>query len=190
MREELDNLLCSKYPKIFKDRHASTRDSAMAFGFPDGDGWFSIIDQLCSHIQKHIDNRIDHNDRCKGEVKLREACKQDDWSEFDNIYSYWRDNDPAHYQRKREEMFQPIPHWLEEKPEIPQVVAQQVKQKFGRLCFYITGGDEHIRGLITMAEGMSAVMCEECGALAQSTRTETGWLRTLCAEHAKSKDSE
>lgn len=38
---------------------------------------------------------------------------------------------------------------------IPQVVAEQVKEKFGTLRFYYRGGDDFIDGLVSMAEGIS-----------------------------------
>ena len=68
---------------------------------------------------------------------------------------------------------------------IPQVTLDQVKEKFGTLRFYYTGGDDYIRGLVSMAESMSAVTCETCGNPGKQTRG--GWIRTLCEEHAKPK---
>lgn len=54
MTEELDNKLCEKYPKIFKLRNSSMRETAMCWGFEHGDGWYSIIDAACSNIQNHV----------------------------------------------------------------------------------------------------------------------------------------
>ena len=54
MKDELDNELCEKYPKIFKMRNASMQETAMCWGFP-GDGWFNIIDSACKIIQHHVD---------------------------------------------------------------------------------------------------------------------------------------
>ena len=54
MKDELDNKLCEKYPKIFKMRNASMQETAMCWGFP-GDGWFNIIDSACKIIQHHVD---------------------------------------------------------------------------------------------------------------------------------------
>ena len=45
-----------------------------------------------------------------------------------------------------------------------QVVAVQIKEKFGTLRFYTSGGNDQIYGMIRMAESMSAVTCEQCGA--------------------------
>ena len=58
------------------------------------------------------------------------------------------------------------------------VEATQVKEKYGGLRFYYTGGDEFIRGVCWMAEGLSERTCEECGA--QGTQNKKGWIRTMC----------
>ena len=55
MREELDTLLCEKYPKLFVNRNKSMTESAMHWGFECGDGWFNLIDKLCGTIQRYID---------------------------------------------------------------------------------------------------------------------------------------
>lgn len=65
--------------------------------------------------------------------------------------------------------------------EVPQVIAVQVKEKFGTLRFYYDGGDDKIDGMMRMAEAMSAVMCEECGA--PGHQRSGGWIRTLCDTH-------
>ncbi len=43
MRQELDNLLCQRYPEIFADRHADSTASGMGWGFCCGDYWFDLI---------------------------------------------------------------------------------------------------------------------------------------------------
>jgi hypothetical protein len=72
--------------------------------------------------------------------------------------------------------------WQNRKGEVvPQVTLDQVKEKFGTLRFYYTGGDDHIRGMVTMAESMSSVTCETCGN--PGTSTSGGWIKTVCKEH-------
>ncbi len=70
---------------------------------------------------------------------------------------------------------------------IPQVVVEQIKEKFGGLRFYYQGGDEYIHGMVTMAESWADSCCEEC--CAPGRRRSGGWIRTLCdyheAEHQK-----
>lgn len=71
---------------------------------------------------------------------------------------------------------------------IPQVTVDQVKEKFGTLRFYFTGGDDYIRGMATMAETMSGVTCEECGNPGSTSWTlGRGWLTTLCEKHAEER---
>lgn len=61
---------------------------------------------------------------------------------------------------------------------VKQVVAMQVKEKFGSLRFYYNGGDDYIRGLVSMAEAMSVSTCEECGVPGKIYTD--GWFRALC----------
>ena len=85
------------------------------------------------------------------------------------------------YKRVENDISNPQYRTVTEK--IRQVVAVQVKEKFGGLRFYYEGGDEYINGLSAMAESMSYVTCETCGKPGKST--SDGWIRTLCEEHAK-----
>ena len=70
-------------------------------------------------------------------------------------------------------------------PIVPQVTVDQVKEKFGTLRFYYTGGDDYIDGLVSMAESMSGVTCEECGN--PGSTLGRGWLTTLCEKHAEER---
>lgn len=64
----------------------------------------------------------------------------------------------------------------------PQVVAVQVKEKFGELRFYPNLASEEQFGMITMAEAMSARICEQCGKPGQLLIS--GGYLTRCPEHA------
>jgi hypothetical protein len=94
MKEELDKLLCERYPKMFVNRDKSMQETAMCWGFECGSGWFELINALCATIQNYIDN----NSR------------------------------PG--------------------KEIPQVTVDQVKEKYGTLRFYASGGDRLTDGMI------------------------------------------
>lgn len=65
----------------------------------------------------------------------------------------------------------------------------QVKEKFGTLRFYYTGGDDYVDGLVAMAEEMSEHTCEKCGSLGH-LRTDLGWLLTLCDNHYNERKAE
>lgn len=55
MRDELDKMLCEKYPKLFAERNMSPQETAMCWGFECGEGWYNILRILCDKIQSHID---------------------------------------------------------------------------------------------------------------------------------------
>lgn len=54
MRQELDDLLCQRYPDIFIDRHADRTITGMCWGFCIDDGWFDLIDGLCTAITTQV----------------------------------------------------------------------------------------------------------------------------------------
>tara|TARA_B110000503_G_scaffold139242_1_gene227203 strand:+ start:4527 stop:4964 length:438 start_codon:yes stop_codon:yes gene_type:complete len=64
---------------------------------------------------------------------------------------------------------------------VPQVVVAQIKEKFGGLRFYYDGGDDYIRGLVSMAESWADRACETCGSAGK--KRNGGWIRTLCDLH-------
>ena len=72
--------------------------------------------------------------------------------------------------------------WKNKQSEVvPQVTVNQIKEKFGGLRFYYSGGDDTIDGMVRMAESWASRSCETCGA--PGTRREGGWIKTLCDTH-------
>lgn len=63
--------------------------------------------------------------------------------------------------------------------EVPQVVADQVKEKFGALRFYVSGGDDTTFWLIRLAEHLSERVCEGCG-IPNKVSNRDGWLSNTC----------
>ena len=57
----------------------------------------------------------------------------------------------------------------------------QVKEKFGCLRTYHYGGDATIRGIVSMAEGISFYTCEVCGNKGESRKLS--WQKVLCDKH-------
>jgi hypothetical protein len=78
-------------------------------------------------------------------------------------------------------------HINQSKGACPQVVVEQVKEKFGTLRFYYQGGDDFISGAVWLAESMSGQMCEDCGAPGHSTGG--GWVKTLCDFHIVERET-
>jgi len=107
-----------QFPKMFSEPYGEVAV---------GEGWWPIVESLCSQIQHHIDWR----------------------TKYGNI--------------------------------VPQVVVHQIKEKFGGLRFYYDGGDEQVRGMVSMAESWASNTCEICGV--PSTKQTTGWIKNVCDKH-------
>jgi len=133
MKEELQDKLVEKYPKIFGEVGMTPQQSCMAFGISVGDGWYWLIDNLCNCLQSTIDSNPD---------------------------------------------------------TYPQIVAAQVKEKFGGLRFYTNGARDEQHGVIDFAESLSFGICENCGSIEDVSQTK-GWIVTLCpkcmAERGKAR---
>jgi len=177
MKRELDEYLCKTYPKMMVNRNKSMMETCMCWGFECGDGWFQIINQLMGNIQHHIDWKIQQRDWA---IKYNEMVAQCKNGIFDLFEADMQSVLDEEYKEKRlkdiiDGDFRTVPE------PITQVTLDQVKEKFGTLRFYYSGGDDYIRGMVTMAESMSGVTCEECGK--PGTSTSGGWIKTACLEH-------
>lgn len=113
-----------RFPKMFANPYG---------GFCCGEGWWPILEKLCSNIQSHID---------------------------------WKNKQAK---------------------VIPQVTVAQIKEKFGGLRFYYDGGDDHIKGMVRMAEAWADATCEDCGAPA--TKQTSGWIKTVCDKHFDEREA-
>jgi len=121
MKPKLDKKLVKDFPKIFVNRYGDLHETAMCWGFDCGDGWYWLINALCSQLQ-----------------------------------------------------------WDTDKNGQPQVVASQVKEKYGTLRFYVESSNEHQNAMISLAESMSAKICEECGSTEFVKTRGKYWMTTLC----------
>lgn len=66
---------------------------------------------------------------------------------------------------------------------VKNIQVTQVKEKFGTLRFYTDNTDDDFYRLVCNAEDLSAQTCEQCGKPG-SLRTDSGWMKTRCDEHA------
>lgn len=188
MRDELDTALVQQFPKMFKNRYSPMTETCMCWGFDHGDGWYPIIRNMCHLIQSHIDwTRGSRARALRFNRALRRAIAGND---RDLVYFYSaRDyetkskkvGEVSEWNRKQmteeiaEARFRTVPE------ACSQVVVDQVKEKFGTLRFYHSGGDDYVDGIVRMGEAMTAVTCETCGAPGETRGG--GWVRTLCETH-------
>ena len=135
MNKQNTKYLYGKYPEIFRDHSKSMRKTCMCWGFECGNGWFNLINKLCSDLTLLMD---------KYKIKI---------------------------------------------------IADQVKEKFGGLRFYIhIDGDTHqsvynkVDELIKEAEEKSFKICEICGEKGKQRGKQ--WVRTLCDKCNKPKIEE
>jgi hypothetical protein len=177
MKQELDEYLCKVYPKMMVNRDKPMTETCMCWGFECGDGWFQILNQLMGNIQHHIDWRERQREVSIKFNRMAEQLKAGDSTLFDEEYKDMIDGEFK--EKRRQELIDRYPTVIPE--SITQVTLDQVKEKFGTLRFYYSGGDDYIRGLVSMAESMSGVTCEECGK--PGTSTGGGWIKTACKEH-------
>ena len=68
-----------------------------------------------------------------------------------------------------------------------QVKCTQVKEKFGSLRFYYSGGDAQVDGMVSLAAHMSYYICIDCGSREHLGRTE-GWVSTKCQSCAEKNE--
>jgi hypothetical protein len=184
MKSELQQKLLNKYPQFFsthlkiyvgkapleKEIHKLLDQKEMIipiqFGFECGDGWYTILDTLMDNIQWHLEN----------ENRIR-----------DNEFKYlWMWKLQAYLRRKyyTKKKVYAFTEWLYDtaprKKQYPITVSvNQIKEKFGGLCFYYTGGDKIIEGMVDCAQSLSYRTCETCGTTKNVGQTK-GWIYTCC----------
>lgn len=163
MEERLEKYLYKKYPELFKNESKSSKETCMCWGCTCGDGWFFLLDNLCSNITKYITRQhemVEYYDDLE---------KKGRYENPDVVYSR-----PSEYNLK-----------------VDQVHFDQVKEKFGSLRVYWTGGDRNILTMVDFVEHLSQSICEECGKFDYSIgRTLKGWVRSLCRECSESDEKE
>lgn len=181
MSPELEQKLFAKYPKIFRDANKSPQETCMAFGLEVGDGWYNLIDLLCCALTYTYSTSL-------------EVSEEDGKRLGIQPYSY-KDGKVMYFF----------------KVEPPQVVADQVKEKFGTLRFYYhlhydvsniylaeTGKypelekinrryADYMDGVVYFAEIQSSRTCEVSGAEGE-LHLRNGWFKVLNKEVAKGEN--
>jgi hypothetical protein len=173
MKAELQKQLFDKYPKIFRQKDLPMTQTCMCWGIDTGDGWYTLIDDLCSIIQQHVDNKIKNRELRKGYLTLG-IC-------FKELFSCLNPRWIGKAFLWKHSLGQFV-EWIDLQrtidPTQHQVEAEQVKEKFGGLRFYVNHSEEFISGVICMAESMSYSICEDCGNPGKCNKS--GWLSVLC----------
>lgn len=120
----LEEKLYTQHPLIFQERALAETETAMCRGIATGNGWYHLIDALCTQLQRMTDQ------------------------------------DGA-----------------------PQIIASQVKEKFGSLRFHAREADDRQKAVIELAQELSRRTCDVCGAPGEIVSTRR-LVATRCKEHA------
>lgn len=169
INEEFQTRMEAKYPRMLGGHYG---------GFAIGEGWYPVVETLMSQIYSYTkwkrstrahQLRIQRAKSKGRDAVARLLCKDKTPSQFDEN----RIDDIMDYDQDRI-----VDH-------VNWIVVAQIKEKFGGLRFYYDGGDEHISGMVRMAEIWAGRSCETCGN--KGKIRHGGWVRTLCDEHATSK---
>lgn len=159
MEKELEETLVGKYPIIFKNYGGDIRETCMGWGMTCGDGWFTLLDDMCGDINDLIEK--------KDIEVIAEQVKE----KFGGLRFYYGVNyklslfNKIHF-KIRDLMFRHghgIIYW--------KVI--NFRKKFFKTTV------EKIEDVIRKAEGLSYKTCESCGNPG-TRRTESYWIRTSC----------
>lgn len=102
------------------------------------------------------------------------------WYDILSSVCYRIKNHEENIQWNKEYLERKNPEKLKNEPEYFPVKFDQIKEKFGGLRIYYSGGDDYVDGVINMAEEISYKTCESCGN--KGTPNKSGWISTLCLQ--------
>lgn len=185
--ENFEQYLMDKYPTLF---YSSTEGLTCPCGVWVPRGWEPIIDDLCGAI----------NDYTKHTYRFQSKV-------INKIYYIWRGielfTDKLHLRIIKNisilnkpafnKPFFSLLKWLAlkkskhikwEKKYPEPTTIDQIKEKFGGLRFYFSGGDDQINGMVRFAEYLCDHTCEITGKPGKTYTNSHKWVKTLCEEEA------
>lgn len=174
IRDQYSNLV-KDFPRIFNTANSGPTPFAL-FSFEVSDGWYTPIRSACSLIQGHIDQTRKERARALWYNRILKRGLAGDTRGLAKWFSYDGCTPDYTQEQVARALSNATPMPVGE--ACPQVVASQVKEKFGGLRFYYNGGDDTVDGIIRMAEAWTGQTCETCGN--PGTLGGNGWLTTLC----------
>lgn len=159
--------MAEKYPRYFGE-------GKRYGGFAIGEGWYQIIESLVA--------QIDHHTKWKRKMRVRDLKKvraQAKGLEALIKFHQGTRESPSDWQIQQAE--EDLNSVIDVTPKLDWIEVNQIKEKFGGLRFYYSGGNNEISGMVTMAESWAAHTCETCGD--RGEHRSGGWIRTLCDKH-------
>lgn len=180
--ENFEEHLMKKYPHLFYSNEAGELECPCGAWVPDG--WQIIVDELCDAITRYATGSY-RSERVITSKKyyLWDACfKVPSWLHKKFIkwfpkYNKWELNKPFYkfVEKFREQSHKYVAF---NKIYVKPVKINQIKEKFGGLRFYYSGGDSQVAGMVFFAEYLCSKTCEVSGESGELC-TRGAWYKTL-----------
>ena len=174
--------LMEKYPDLFYENSEGNLECPCGVWVPEG--WEKTVDDLCECITQYTKSTYHTEMEVISKVYYF-------WNSIANIlnwghakflkifpeYNKWEYNKPytALVYKIRQKG---LKHAKRNKVYPPAVKIDQIKEKFGELRFYYSGGDKQVMGMVRFAEHLCNKTCEVTGEFGILC-TRGGWYRTL-----------
>jgi len=185
--EDFEQYLMTKYPSLFYHNEKGEIQSPSC-GIWCPTGWERLIEDLCEAIVQYTKHTYRTKSVPTKRVRfytLKGFVAALRWSHSKLIKIYnkaplnSRIGKIEHKARSLMFKFSTI-----EKVYAPTITIDQIKEKFGTLRFYYSGGDAKIDGIVTFAEHLSSVTCEQTGERG-SMHKRGYWYKTLSDKQAE-----
>ncbi len=205
-----DERMFEKYPNLFEKNEKG--EPYVPCGLYCPTGWQPIVEELFGCIDSYIKNT--HPMKKNPKVKLFYKVYRTIWvpvyKQLKRFFDPYKGITPSSwngswksYSRERQDeakltsnyritkklqdfdwsLRKTRPEYIDDDP-IPQLVIDQVKEKFGGLRVYTSGGDKATSGMISFATWLADQTCEETGEKGTLYK-KGGWYKTLSPEKAK-----
>ena len=164
MEPELENELIRKYPRLFRQHSLPITESCLAWGLECGKGWYPIIEEACSKLQKLLDS---------GKYEMIEFAQIK--QKFATLRLYYDVKGP------------PTPWWARVCWWLNHhlgrwKLTRKLSYKFNNLAWR----SDPVNRITSEAEWKSAVTCEVCGKPGKLRGRY--WVYTACEEHTREQD--
>ena len=180
--ENFEEYLKEKYPDLFYKKEDGSLECPCGAWVPEG--WQTIIDELCGVITSYV-----------------KGCYQTEKVITNKIYYLWHnigkflDWSHKHFIKlfpklNKSEYNKPFYSFVEKfrqrsykcvkynRVYPPSVKIDQIKEKFGGMRFYYSGGDKKVDGMVTFASYLCSKTCEVSGEKGELC-SNGGWYKTL-----------
>lgn len=182
MEIDFEQSLMDKYPDLFYKKEDGSLDCPCGVWVPKG--WQKIVEELCGAINNYIKctYRLDGEITNKMYYFWHGIGKLLDWShkrflKFFPKFNKWEYNKPFYsfVEKFRQRSYKCIKY---NRVYPPAVKIDQIKEKFGELRFYYSGGDKEVAGMVRFAEYLANQTCEVSGEKGELC-VRGGWYKTL-----------